>query len=309
MAEKIAYIFPGQGAQVVQMGKDIYDAYGCAREVFAQASELTGIDLAKVCFEGPEEKLNATDVSQVAILTTSTALLRAGQESGALVLEQLAATGGLSLGEYTALCLAGVLEFEKAIKLVQKRGQYMQAAALENPGTMVVLRGSDEQTVENLCKQASEGQVLWPANYNCPGQIVASGTKQACQRLAKLAQEQKIATIELRVAGAFHSKLMTPAKERLAQALAQVKLKEPRIPVTCNVLGRYYRDSDEVRQMLAEQVDSPIRWQKCMETMMADGIKKYYEIGPGKVLAGLGRRISREIKVNVINDPSGFDKL
>ena len=309
MAEKVAYIFPGQGAQVVGMGQDVCQAYDCARKIFAQASELTGMDLAKVCFEGPAETLNATDVSQVAILTTSMALLQAGQESGALAPEQLQATGGLSLGEYTALCLAGVLDFEQAIKLVQKRGQYMQAAAQENPGTMVVLRGSDEQTVENLCKEASDGQVLSPANYNCPGQIVASGTKQACQRLAELAQEQKIATVELRVAGAFHSKLMTPARERLAQALAQVELKEPRIPVACNVLGRYYRNSDEVRQMLAEQVDSPIRWQKCMETMMADGIKQYYEIGPGKVLAGLGRRISREIKVKIISDPSGFDKL
>jgi [acyl-carrier-protein] S-malonyltransferase len=213
------------------------------------------------------------------------------------------------LGEYTALYLAGVLEFDEAIKLVHKRGQYMQAAAQENPGTMVVLRGSDEQTVEELCTQASDGQVLWPANYNCPGQIVASGTTLACQRLAELAQEQKIATIELRVAGAFHSKLMSPARERLAQDLAQVQFKEPQIPVACNVLGRYYRNGDEVRQMLAEQVDSPVRWQKCMETMMADGIKKYYEIGPGKVLAGLARRISREIKVKVINDPSGFDQV
>ncbi len=309
MAEKVAYIFPGQGAQVVGMGQDVCQAHQCARQVFAQASELTGIDLAKVCFEGPAETLNATDVSQVAILTTSIALLRAGQESGALAPEQLQAAAGLSLGEYTALCLAGVLDFEEAIKLVQKRGQYMQAAAQQNPGTMVVLRGSDEQTVENLCKEASDGQVLSPANYNCPGQIVASGTKQACQRLAELAQEKKIATIELRVAGAFHSKLMTPARERLAQALAQVELKEPQIPVACNVLGRYYRNSDEVRQMLAEQVDSPIRWQKCMEAMMADDIKQYYEIGPGKVLAGLGRRISREIKVKTISDPSGFEKL
>ena len=195
MAEKVAYIFPGQGAQVVGMGQDVCQAYDCAREIFAQASELTGIDLAKLCFEGPAENLNATDVSQVAILTTSMALLRAGQESGALAPEQLQATGGLSLGEYTALCLAGVLDFEEAIKLVQKRGQYMQAAAQQNPGTMVVLRGSDEQTVENLCKEASDGQILSPANYNCPGQIVASGTKQACHRLAELAQEQKIATV------------------------------------------------------------------------------------------------------------------
>ncbi len=294
---------------MVQMGQDVYEAYDCAREVFAQASELTSIDLAKVCFEGPAEKLNATDVSQVAILTTSMALLRAGQESGVLTSEQLAATGGLSLGEYTALCAAGVLEFEEAIKLVQKRGQYMQAAAQANPGTMLVLRGSDEQTVEDLCRQASDGQVLWPANYNCPGQIVASGTKQACQRLAELAQEQQIATIELRVAGAFHSELMSPARERLAQALAQVQLKEPRIPVACNVSGRYYCNSEEVRQKLAEQVDNPIRWQKCMETMISDGIEQFYEIGPGKVLAGLGRRISREIKVKSINDPSGFDKV
>ena len=308
MAEKVGYIFPGQGAQEIGMGQDVYQAYDCAREVFEQASDLSGIDLAEVCFKGPADRLNATDVSQVAMLTTSMALLRAGEESGALAGDGIAATGGLSLGEYTALCVAGVLEFDEAVKLVQKRGQYMQAASEANPGTMVVLRGADEQTVEDLCRQAGNGEVLWPANYNCPGQIVASGTKAACGRLAELAQQQQIASIELRVAGAFHSKLMSPARERLAEALAEVNLKEPQIPVACNVSGRYYRNSEEVRQMLARQVDNPIRWQECMETMIADGIEQYYEIGPGKVLAGLGRRISRKVKVKSINDPSGFDK-
>ena len=308
MAEKVGYIFPGQGAQEVGMGEDVCRKYDCAREVFARASELSGIELQEVCFAGPAERLNATDVSQVAILTTSMALLRAGQESGALRSEGISATGGLSLGEYTALCMAGVLEFDEAVKLVQKRGQYMQAAAEANPGTMLVLRGADEETVEDLCRQASEGEVLWPANYNCPGQIVASGTKGACGRLAELAEGRQIATIELRVAGAFHSKLMSPAGERLREALAEVELKKPKIPVVCNVSGGYYSSSEEIRENLARQVDSPIRWQRCMETMMGDGIEQYYEIGPGKVLAGLGRRISREIKVRSISGPSGFDK-
>ncbi len=309
MSEKVGYIFPGQGAQEVGMGEDVCREYDCAREVFERASELSGIELKEVCFAGPAERLNATDVSQVAILTTSMALLRAGQKSGALAGDGISATGGLSLGEYTALCVAGVLEFDEAVKLVQKRGQYMQAAAKANPGTMLVLRGADEETVEDLCRQASDGEVLWPANYNCPGQIVASGTKGACSRLAKLAEGQKIATIELRVAGAFHSKLMSPARERLREALAEVELKEARIPVVCNVSGGYYSSSEEIRENLARQVDSPIRWQGRMETMMGEGVEQYYEIGPGKVLAGLGRRISRNIKVKSINDPSGFDKI
>ena len=308
MADKIAFIFPGQGAQHVGMAQDVHQGYPCAREVFDQAAELTGIDVAQICFEGPEERLNATDVSQVAILTTSMAMLRVGQEQGLPDPATISATGGLSLGEYTALCVAGVMEFTEAVKLVQKRGQYMQEAADANPGTMLVLRGADEETVEELCRQASHGEVLWPANYNCPGQIVASGTKSACARLAELAEKEQIPTIELRVAGAFHSDLMTGASERLAQALAEVKLNEPRIPVACNVTGRYYRNSQEVRENLAKQVNNPVRWQKCMEQMIADGIGQYYEIGPGKVLSGLARRISRAAKVTNVNSKGSFDK-
>jgi len=308
MADKTGYLFPGQGAQQVGMGQDVYHTYQCAREVFDQASELTGIDLAQVCFRGPVERLDATDISQVAILTTSMALLRTGQENGLLEPDKISAAGGLSLGEYTALCVAGVLDFAEAIKLVQKRGQYMQKAADEHPGTMVVLRGADEKTVEDLCRQASDGEVLWPANYNCPGQIVASGTKSACARLVELAQDQQIATVELRVAGAFHSELMNQASQRLAQALAEVKLNEPRIPVVCNVSGRYYKSSQEVRENLAKQVNSPVRWQKCMETMIADGIEQYYEIGPGKVLAGLARKISRAVKVENMDSQASLDK-
>ena len=309
MADKVAYIFPGQGAQHVGMGKDIHDAYECARQVYNQAAELTGIDVAQICFEGPEERLNATDVSQVAILTTSMAMLRAGQEQGLLDPKTISATAGLSLGEYTALCVAGVMDFAEAVKLVQKRGQYMQEAADANPGTMLVLRGADEETVEEMCRQASDGEVLWPANYNCPGQIVASGTKAACGRLAELAEQQGIPSIELRVAGAFHSDLMTQASERLAQALAEVEMNEPRIPVACNVTGQYYSNSQEIRENLAKQVNNPVRWQKCMEQMIADDIGQYYEIGPGKVLFGLARRISRATKVKNINSKDSFDKI
>ena len=308
MADKIGYLFPGQGAQQVGMGQDVYHAYRGARKIFDRASELTGIDLAQMCFSGPAERLNATDVSQVAILTTSMALLQVGQKNGLLEPDKISAAGGLSLGEYTALCVAGVLDFAEAIKLVQKRGQYMQKAADDHPGTMVVLRGADEQTVEDFCRQASDGEVLWPANYNCPGQIVVSGTKSACARLVKLAQERQLATVELRVAGAFHSELMNQASQRLAQALAEVKLNEPRIPVVCNVSGRYYKSSREVRENLAKQVNSPVRWQKCMEAMIADGIEQYYEIGPGKVLAGLAKKISRAVKVKNVDSQASLDK-
>ena len=308
MPDKTAYLFPGQGAQQVGMGQDVYQTCQCAREVFDQASELTGIDLARVCFDGPAERLNATDVSQVAILTTSMALLRVGQENGFLKSDKISAAGGLSLGEYTALCVAGVLDFTEAIKLVQKRGQYMQTEADAHPGTMLVLRGADEHTVEELCREAGDGEVLWPANYNCPGQIVASGTKAACARLAELANQQHIPAVELRVAGAFHSKLMNQASLRLAEALAEVTLSEPRITVVCNVSGRYYENSQQVRENLAKQVNSPVRWQKCMEQMISDGIEQYYEIGPGKVLAGLARKISRAVKVKSVNCRDSFDK-
>lgn len=309
MAQKVGYIFPGQGAQEVGMGQDVYQSHAAAREVFDQASELTGMDLAKLCFEGPIERLNATDVSQVAILTTSMALLSVGRETGRLEPEKISAAGGLSLGEYTALCVAGALDLADGIRLVHKRGQYMQEASEANPGTMIVLRGSDEETVEKLCQQARKDEVLWPANYNCPGQIVVSGTKSACDRLGELAEEEQIPVIQLRVSGAFHSELMSSAGTRLADALAQTEFREPRIPVVANVTGRYYTSAQEIRESLTRQVDSPIRWQKCMETMIADGIDRFYEIGPGKVLAGLARRISRAAKVTVINGQASFEKI
>lgn len=309
MAHKVGYIFPGQGAQQVGMGRDVYQAHAAGRDVYNLASELTGLDLAKLCFQGPPEILDATDVSQVAILTTSMALLRVGQETGKLQPEKISATGGLSLGEYAALCVAGVLDFAKAIKLVQKRGQYMQQAADANPGTMMVLRGAEEATVRKLCRQAREGEVLSPANYNCPGQIVVSGSKPACSRLAELAEQEQIPTIELRVAGAFHSKLMSSASARLADALAEVELKEPRIPVVANVSGKYYASSHEVRESLTRQVDSPVRWQMCMETMIADSVRRFYEIGPGKILAGLARRISRKAKIICIDGQESLEKI
>ncbi len=308
MNEKIGYIFPGQGAQEVGMGQDVYQSHAAAREVFILASELTGMDLAKLCFEGPIEKLSATDVSQVAILTTSVALLNVGRETGKLEPEKISAAGGLSLGEYTALCMAGALDLADGIRLVQKRGRHMQEASEANPGTMIVLRGSDKDTVEKLCRQVRGDDVLWPANYNCPGQIVVSGTKSACDRLSELADEEQIPVIQLRVAGAFHSKLMSSAGTHLAEALAQTEFRQPRIPVVANVTGKYYTSAQEIRESLARQVDSPIRWQRCMETMIADGIDRFYEIGPGKVLAGLARRISRAVKVTGISGQASFEK-
>ncbi len=281
------------------MGSDVCEAHPAAREAFNRAGALLGVDLAEICFRGPPERLNATDVSQVAIFTMSVAVLRAAASVGLLDgTHQVAATAGLSLGEYTALHVAGALSFEDALWLVRERGKYMQEACDANPSTMVAVSGIEESAAWRLCEQAAQGQVLCPANFNCPGQIVLAGHVEACQRASELAAEYGAAgAVLLRVAGAFHSPLMAPAREKLAEALQQVKFSEPKIPVACNVTGRYHSTIDEIRRQLADQAVSPVRWQECMQHMIDKGIDRFYELGPGRVLTGLLRRIDRSCRV------------
>jgi len=293
----VAYLFPGQGAQKVGMGRDVCQEYPAAREVFERANALLGFDLAETCFNGPEERLNATDVSQVAIFTMSVAVLRAAESAGILDGIQPAATAGLSLGEYTALYAAGALDFEDALWLVRERGLYMQQACEANPSGMVAVTGIEEEAAWRLCEQAAQGQVLCPANFNCPGQIVLAGHVEACQRAAELAEQFGASgAVPLRVAGAFHSPLMASARDKLAKALEKVQFREPRIPVACNVTGRYHGTVDEIRRQLAEQAVQPVRWQACIEHMISQGIEEFYEIGPGRVLSGLLKRIRRDYR-------------
>lgn len=293
---KTAIIFPGQGAQVVGMGKDVAAAYEVARETFDLANRILGFDLASICFDGPAERLDATDVSQPAIFVTSVAIWRVLEKTGVAGELQPAGSAGLSLGEYTALWLAGCLSFEDGVRLVRKRGELMQAAAESVPSGMVSVMGLDEAQTAALCAEAAGGEVLGPANFNCPGQIVISGAKGACARSLALMDKHGGRGVELRVAGAFHSALMQPAADGLRTALASTPVQSPRIPVVSNVTADYHRDPNSIRELLYAQVAQPIRWQTSIERMIADGFDRFAEVGPGRVLSGLMRKINRSAK-------------
>ena len=292
-------MFPGQGAQVVGMGADIARSFPVAAEIFERANDIVGFDLSGICFEGPAEKLNSTTVSQPAIFATSAAILevlRTQPATGGIAADM---TAGLSLGEYTALYAAGMISFADALVLVQKRGQAMQAAADTTHGAMVSIIGLDEEKVRGLCDEAAGGELLAAVNFNCPGQIVVSGSKSACERAQNLAEKYgAIKAVRLEVAGAFHTEMMSSAAEALEEALADCEVAQPsQIRTIANITAEYYRTSEEIKEGLVKQLTCPILWQKCMERLLADGVEKFYEVGPGRVLTGLMKRINRKIKV------------
>ena len=290
---KTAIIFPGQGAQTVGMGRDVAKASSVAAEVFDAANKVLGFDLALICFDGPADRLNATDISQPAIFVTSVAMWRALETAGAAKDWVPQAMAGLSLGEYTALHLAGWIGFEDGLRLVAERGRLMQAAAESAAGGMVSVIGLEEPAVNELCGKAAQGEVLSAANFNCPGQIVISGSKTACARAAAAAEQMGARAIPLAVAGAFHSALMAPAAAGLRKALESAKIVRGRVPVVSNVTADYHADPDGVRTRLEEQVVRPVRWQASIERLIADGFDRFIEVGPGRVLTGLMRKIDR----------------
>jgi [acyl-carrier-protein] S-malonyltransferase len=296
---KTAFLFPGQGAQYVVMGKDLAAASPVAAALFDKANAIVGYDLRQLCFDGPEDKLNATTVSQPAIFAVSAAMLALVKEKRPDLAPDV--TAGLSMGEYTALYAAGLMPFEDTLRLVQKRGDAMQAAADASNGSMVSLLGLDEDKVRALCDEAAEGDVLEPVNFNCPGQIVISGSVAACKRAEQLAEKYgAMKAIPLAVAGAFHSSMMEPAARELEQALAACPIQNPASPkVIANITADYYTDAAAIRQGLVKQLVQPILWQKCMERLLAEGVETFYEIGPGRVLTGLMKRIHR--RANVVN--------
>lgn len=295
---KAALLFPGQGAQVVGMGRDVADACPRAKAVFDNANKILGFDLARICFEGPAQKLEQTDIQQPAIFTVSVAIWEAMLDAGAQI-SDFGYAAGLSLGEYTALHVAGAMSFEDGLRLVRRRGELMQAAALANPSGMVSLIGADKQSATLLCARASEGEVLTPANFNCPGQVVISGTKAACERAVALAGEVGLRAIELPVAGAFHSALMEPAAISLREVLDKTKLTTPKFKVTANVNTSFHSEPEAIRDLLRKQVTNPVLWQGCVEQMVSDGVDRFVEVGPGRVLTGLMRKIDRQI--NIVN--------
>ncbi|UCG56102.1 MAG: ACP S-malonyltransferase [Phycisphaerales bacterium] len=298
---KTACLFPGQGAQTVGMGAELAQSFSAAAEIFEKANEIVGFDLRRICFDGPADELNSTTVSQPGIFATSAAILEVLREGLRAEAFEVDVTAGLSLGEYTALYAAGVISFEDALALVKKRGEAMQAAADATEGGMVSIIGLDEQRVRELCDQAGGGELLAPVNFNCPGQIVLSGSKTACERAEELAPVYGAAkAVRLAVAGAFHTEMMAGAANALAQALSDTEILEPSAPsVLANISAEYYDSATMIRDGLRQQLTQPILWQRCMERLLADGIELFYEIGPGRVLTGLMRRINR--KANVVN--------
>jgi [acyl-carrier-protein] S-malonyltransferase len=296
---KTAFLFPGQGAQVVGMGADIAGSFDEAAEVFRRADKIVGYDLSRICFEGPAEKLNTTAVSQPAIFTTSAAMLEVLWRNDAASQMKADVTAGLSMGEYTALYAAGVINFEDGLRLVARRGEAMQAAAQASEGGMVSVIGLEEEKVTKLCEEAGGGELLEAVNFNCPGQIVVSGTKKACERAEQLAAKYgALKAVRLEVAGAFHTAMMASAAEALSEALGSCEISNPaEIKTIANIDAEYYTSSESIKKGLVKQLTSPILWQKCMERLLSDGVKEFYEIGPGRVLTGLMKRIDRKIKV------------
>lgn len=294
---KIAFLFPGQGAQSVGMGKDFVPGNAAAEALYAQAKGVLGYDLLELCYNGPAEKLDTTEYSQPALYVSSLAALEVLKAKSPDVVASCASCAGLSLGEYTALVFAGVLDFETGLKVVQERGRAMQAAAESAPSGMVSLLGLERAVIEKLCDESrGPGEVLQIANLLCPGNIVVSGHKEACARVAAAAEKAgAMKTIPLAVAGAFHTPLMQSAVERLRAVLANAKLSAPRIPVISNVDAAAHSDPNEIRELLVQQVCSPVRWEDSMRALMTQGHDLFYEVGPGRVLRSLMKRIDRKV--------------
>ena len=306
-----AFLFPGQGAQLVGMGADLAATYPVADEVFEKANAIVGFDLRQTCFEGPAETLNTTTMSQPAIFTTSAALLEVMRTEPAAADIAPDVTAGLSLGEYTALYAAGVISFEDGLRLVKRRGEAMQAAADATDGAMVSVIGLDENKVRQLCEQAGQGDLLEPVNFNCPGQIVVSGASVACDRAVEMASEYgALKAMRLEVAGGFHTEMMAGAADALRQALNECAIAPPAATkVLANINADYYSDAAAVVDGLARQLTSPILWQKCMERLLDEGVERFYEIGPGRVLTGLMRRINRKTRVINVSSAEAFAGL
>ena len=286
---KIAFIFPGQGAQACGMGQDFYEQTETGKRIFDKATELMGFSMPQLCFE-ENDRLDITEYTQAAMVTASIAMMRVLEENG--IKPDVAA--GLSLGEYCALAAAGVMSDEDAIRTVRQRGILMQEAVPVGEGAMAAILALDASAIEEVTG-AMEG--VWIANYNCPGQIVISGEKaaveDACEKLKAAGAKR---AVMLNVSGPFHSGMLADAGERLGEVLSQVELHEPQIPYVANVTAQYVKSAAEVKELLTRQVSSSVRWQQSVEAMIADGVDTFIEIGPGKTLAGFMRKISRDVK-------------
>jgi len=301
-----AFLFPGQGSQSVGMGKELFENFSVARRVFEEANDALCFSIQKVCFEGPGETLKLTENTQPAILTTSIAALRVLQSEKGVV-PQFAA--GHSLGEYSALVASEALAFSDAVRIVRLRGRFMQEAVPVGEGGMAAVLGMEPGEVETLCEEVAEGEVLTPANYNCPGQIVISGHLKAVERAVDSVNRKGKRAMLLPVSAPFHSPLMKGAGERLEKELEGVSVKDLKIPVVTNVEAEINDSKERVKSLLIAQVSNPVRWETSMKRMASEGVTRVIEIGPGKVLSGLMRRIDSSIATGNVEDLSSLRKL
>jgi [acyl-carrier-protein] S-malonyltransferase len=292
---RVAFLFPGQGAQTVGMGQALRESLPAAAQLFDRASDVLGYDLADVCANGPAERLNSTVVSQPALFVVSLAALEALKANEPETVSGCTGTAGLSLGEYTALVFAGAMGFEDGLRVVRQRGEAMQAAADATPSGMVSVLGLNPDEVETLCAEARASGFIQIANLLCPGNVAVSGVKPAIEALEQIIAARGGRTVRLAVAGAFHTEVMKPADEKLAAALKDMPLHSPRLPVWSNVDARPHTDPDEIRNLLVRQVLQPVLWEQSMRNMLEAGFDKFYEIGPGRVLAGLLKRVQRKV--------------
>ncbi len=304
--KKVAYIFPGQGAQTVGMGKDLYDNFDSVKLLFKQADEAVGFPLTKIFFEGPEEELKKTSNAQPALVAVSIACLKAAQEVGGKNLPAPSYTAGHSLGEYTALAATSVIDFSTAVYLAKERGRLMYEAGLKTPGGMMAMIGIEEAVLAEICKET--GTVI--ANINSPSQLVISGALENIAKAGEMAKAKGAArAIPLQVSGAFHSPLMQPAVDGMTKILAKVNFKDPSAPIIANVTAQPLTQGNQIKEELLKQLCSSVQWQRSVEYMVKNGVGKFIEIGPGKVLAGLVKRINKESEMVNIGDANAVKGL
>ncbi len=304
---KIAFVFPGQGSQYVGMGKEFYEQFDAAKRVFAEAREALGFDIGQLCFSGPEAELKLTQNTQPAILTVSIAVLRVLESETALRPDFVA---GHSLGEYSALVCAGAFRFADAVRIVRERGRLMQEAVPPGAGAMAVVMGLEMEAVQSLCAAAAGGEVVAPANYNGGGQIVISGARNAVARASLLAKERGAKRVlDLSVSAPFHCELMRPAAQGLSDILQQVSIDSLAVAVVSNVGAEVNMDRDRVKSLLTEQTVRPVRWEESVRKLEALGCTRGFEIGPGKVLKGLIKRISPAMAIENVEAPQDLAKV
>lgn len=294
---KIGFLFPGQGSQTVGMGKEIYDNYEIAKNVYEKVKELTGIDVAKISFEGPEELLNETKYTQIAILTMSLAILEILKKEGI----KADISAGLSLGEYAALIYSKAISFEDGVKVVKQRGKYMQELAPKGEWAMAAILGMEDEQVEEVCKRVSQGFVV-PANFNCKGQVAISGEKEAVEEAQVIAKELGAKrVVPLKTSGPFHTEKLVDASNALRKELENIEIGQFETEVVKNIDGEIYQNEDDVKDILARHIISPVKFSKIIQNMIDNGVDTFIEIGPGKALSGFVKKAETDKEITILN--------